>query len=81
MADDLTNARDYPQLEDLTKATGRMNRINSETGLSEPDPETGEKMVPKLTLSPVKGSQYDHRLYAAQDLRNRHKRYTKTMVL
>jgi phage/plasmid-associated DNA primase len=56
MADDLTNARDCPQLEDLTKATGRMNRINSETGLPEPDPETGEKMVPKLTLSPSKAA-------------------------
>ncbi len=55
-ADDLTDARDYPPLEDFTKATGRMQRINSETGLPEPDPETGEKTVPKLTLSPSKAA-------------------------
>ncbi len=41
-------------LQDLTKATGRILRVNPETGLPEPDPETGETLVPKLTLSPSK---------------------------
>lgn len=44
------------KLEDLTKATGRMKRINPETGEVEPDPITGEVMVPKLTLSPSKAA-------------------------
>jgi len=43
-------------LQDLTKATGRIPRVNPETGLPEPDPETGETLVPKLTLSPTKAS-------------------------
>lgn len=48
--------KNCPTLEDLTKATGRMKRINSMTGEAEPDPVTGEIMVPKLTLSPTKAS-------------------------
>lgn len=43
-------------LQDLTKATGRIQRVNPETGLPEPDPETGETLVPKLALSPTKAS-------------------------
>lgn len=45
-----------PKLEDLTKATGRMDRINPLTGMKEPDPITGETEVPRLTLSPTKAS-------------------------
>jgi hypothetical protein len=45
-----------PKLEDLTKATGRMKRINQDTGEAEPDPVTGEDTVPRLTLSPSKAS-------------------------
>ena len=44
------------QLSDLTKATGRIERVNPETGEPEADPDTGERYVPKLTLSPTKGS-------------------------
>lgn len=44
------------KLEDLTKATGRIKRINPETGMAEPDPVTGEEMVPKLTLSASKAA-------------------------
>jgi phage/plasmid-associated DNA primase len=50
---DLAN---YPTLEDLTKATKRMIRINSDTGFAEPDPITGEVDMPKRTLSPTKAS-------------------------
>ena len=51
-----TKPETFPTLEDLTKATGRMNRINPETGELEPDPVTGEATVPKLTLSPSKAA-------------------------
>jgi len=50
------NVEKVPKLEDLTKATGRMKRINSVTGLPEPDPITGEAEEPKLTLSPTKAA-------------------------
>jgi phage/plasmid-associated DNA primase len=43
-----------PKLEDLTKATGRMDRINPLTGMKEADPVTGEAEIPRLTLSPSK---------------------------
>ena len=43
-----------PKLEDLTKATGRMDRINPLTGMKEADPVTGETEIPRLTLSPSK---------------------------
>ena len=46
----------YPRLEDLTKATGRIDRVNPVTGEKEADPITGETKVPKLTLSPTKAS-------------------------
>jgi phage/plasmid-associated DNA primase len=45
-----------PSLEDLTKATGRIKRVNPDTGEPEPDPVTGESTVPKLTLSPSKAA-------------------------
>lgn len=51
-----TALESYPKVEDLTKATGRMKRINSLTGEPEPDPVTGEDMIPRLTLSPSKAS-------------------------
>lgn len=51
-----TALESYPKVEDLTKATGRMKRINSLTGEPEPDPVTGEDTVPRLTLSPSKAS-------------------------
>ena len=41
-------------LEDFTKATGQKPRVNELTGKPEPDPETGEKNVPRLALSPSK---------------------------
>jgi hypothetical protein len=44
----------FPKLEDLTKATGRMDRINPFTGMKEADPDTGETEIPRLTLSPSK---------------------------
>ena len=46
----------YPKLLDLTKATGRIERVNPITGEKEADPITGEEKVPKLTLSPSKAS-------------------------
>jgi hypothetical protein len=46
----------YPRMEDLTKATGRIDRVNPVTGEKEADPITGETKVPKLTLSPTKAS-------------------------
>jgi len=46
----------FPKLEDLTKATGRTKRIDPATGEEDPDPETIDGMVPKLTLSPSKAS-------------------------
>lgn len=46
----------YPRLEDITKATGRIDRVNPATGEKEADPITGETEVPKLTLSPTKAS-------------------------
>lgn len=46
----------YPRLEDLTKATGRIDRVNPFTGEKEADPITGETKIPKLTLSPAKAS-------------------------
>jgi hypothetical protein len=46
----------YPRLEDLTKATGRIDRVNPVTGEKEADPITGETKIPKLTLSPTKAS-------------------------
>ena len=45
-----------PGLENFTKATGRLKRVNPETGEVEPDPVTGETTVPKLTLSPSKAA-------------------------
>jgi len=48
---------DFPKLEDLTKATKRMLRINPDTGFAEPDPITGEVDIPKRTLSPAKSAQ------------------------
>ena len=53
-AGDLAN---FPKLEDLTKATKRMLRINPDTGFAEPDPITGEVDIPKRTLSPAKSAQ------------------------
>lgn len=50
------NVEKIPKLEELTKATGRKKRINSVTGLPEPDPITGEGEEPKLTLSPSKAA-------------------------
>jgi phage/plasmid-associated DNA primase len=47
----------YPKLEDLTKATKRMIRINPDTGFAEPDPITGEVDMPKRTISPAKSAQ------------------------
>jgi len=44
------------QLSDLTKATGRIERVNPETGEAEADPVTGATHIPKLTLSPTKAS-------------------------
>lgn len=46
----------FPKLQDLTKATGRIDRVNPMTGEKEADPITGETKVPKLTLSPTKAS-------------------------
>lgn len=43
-------------IQDLTKARGRKKRVNPETGEFEADPETGEDMIPDLTLSPTKAS-------------------------
>ena len=43
-----------PGLMDIVKATGRITRVNPITGEDEPDPITGVKTVPKLTLSPSK---------------------------
>lgn len=50
------DVRIMPKLEDLTKAIGRKKRINSITGLTEPDSITGEEEEPKLTLSPSKAA-------------------------
>jgi len=44
------------QLSDLTRATGRIERVNPETGEPEADPDTGATHIPKLTLSPTKAS-------------------------
>ncbi len=44
------------QLLDLTKATGRIERVNPVTGEPEADPVTGATHIPKLTLSPTKAS-------------------------
>ena len=44
------------QLSDLTKATGRIERVNPVTGEPEADPDTGATHIPKLTLSPTKAS-------------------------
>lgn len=44
------------QLLDLTKATGRIDRVNPVTGAPEADPVTGATEIPKLTLSPTKAS-------------------------
>ena len=52
----LTSLEGCPDLEDLTKATGRIDRVNPVTGEKEPDPITGEKQIPKLTLSPSKAA-------------------------
>ncbi len=46
----------FPKLLDLTKATGRIERVNPITGEKEADPITGEEKAPKLTLSPSKAS-------------------------
>ena len=46
----------YPKLQDLTKATGRIDRVNLVTGEKEADPITGETKIPKFTLSPTKAS-------------------------
>ena len=40
----------------LTKVIGQQKRINQETGEPEPDPLTGEKMIPKIVLSPTQAS-------------------------
>ena len=45
-----------PIRENFTKATGRLKRVNPETGEFEEDPMTGETTVPKLTLSPSKAA-------------------------
>lgn len=44
------------QLQDLTKATGKIERVNPVTGEPEADPDTGETRIAKLTLSPTKAS-------------------------
>jgi hypothetical protein len=44
------------QLLDLTKATGKIERVNPVTGEPEADPDTGETRIAKLTLSPTKAS-------------------------
>ena len=46
----------YPKIQDLTKAIGRMDKINPDTGIEEPEPMTEDGKVPKLTLSPTKAS-------------------------
>jgi len=45
-----------PCLEDITKATGRIIRVNPITGEKEPDPEMGETTIPELTFSPSKAA-------------------------
>jgi len=43
-------------VEDLTVAVGRKNYVNPVTGEAEPNPSTGERTIPKRTLSPTKAS-------------------------
>ena len=52
----ITSLEGCPDLEALTKATGRIDRVNPVTGEKEPDPITGENKIPKLTLSPSKAA-------------------------